>query len=283
MIRRLAHAKINIGLRILSKRNDGFHNIETIFHRIALHDEITFNHSERTILSTNSSILPIDNTNLCLQAVTMYNHLHFQANSVSIDLTKRIPLGAGLGGGSSDAASTLLALNELSTTPIRKEELSALAIKLGSDVPYFLSDGTARATGRGELLEYFRLELPYSILLIYPRVHIETAWAYKHIEPNLHTDEENLRTLLLRHLNSPDALQKNIRNDFEPIVLKSFPEVNDARNRLNDLGACFVQLSGSGSSVYGFFTDNALLSNAVAELEPRYDLFVTPPFFQAVV
>ena len=174
-----AYAKINLGLRILRKRADGYHDIETIFYRIQPYDEIVLELSHGISLVCNNSELPTDEGNLCVRAAGMLQQHYDIIERVHISLKKSIPVGAGLGGGSSDAASVLTGLVELWKLPASENDLRSFAVQLGSDVPYFLEPGTAYGTGRGEKLDYFDFDFPYWIVLVYPNIHISTAWAYR--------------------------------------------------------------------------------------------------------
>lgn len=275
-----APAKINIGLRILRKRSDGYHDIETIFHRIALSDEITLERSTGISFSSDDPTLPTDERNLCVRAAHLLrDEARGECGGVSIHLKKRIPAGAGLGGGSSDAASTLLGLEKLWKLRLTAQRRHALAATVGSDVPYFLRPGSASATGRGEVLEYFRLDLPYWILLVYPAVQVSTAWAYSQVRPGEGTNAVPLREILSGYAGNLGELSLNVKNDFEPAVFRSFPAVREIKERVISLGAGFAQMSGSGSSVYGFFEEERRLRRAAEILGERFSVFVTPPFY----
>ncbi|TAK60449.1 MAG: 4-(cytidine 5'-diphospho)-2-C-methyl-D-erythritol kinase, partial [Bacteroidetes bacterium] len=178
MVIKKAYAKINIGLRILGKREDGYHDIETIFHRTNIFDRLIFELNKEIFISVSGFPLPNDNNNLSLRAANLLRQSYNLPFGVKIGLEKNIPIGAGLGGGSSDAAATLLGLRTLWNLPISIAELNVLAQQLGADVPYFLHDDSAYGTGRGDTLEYFHLDLPYWIVLVYPAIHVSTAWAY---------------------------------------------------------------------------------------------------------
>lgn len=187
-----AYAKINLGLRVVRKRADEFHDIETVFHRINLFDEIELTpHTKGISLRSSNTQLPRDSSNLCVQAALLFQKETNTHKGVDILLQKNIPVGAGLGGGSSDAAAVLFALSELWNTPVPFTTLRELALQLGSDVPYFLLDGTAYATGRGEMLEYFPFEIPYWIATVFPNEQIFTKWAYHNVTP----DDSRKKTL----------------------------------------------------------------------------------------
>jgi 4-diphosphocytidyl-2-C-methyl-D-erythritol kinase len=275
-----AYAKINIGLRILGKRSDGYHNIETVFHQIDLYDELLLEPAQTVKLTTTSPGVPGDSTNLCIQAAELIRDRAGRAEGINIHLTKRIPVGAGLGGGSSDAATVLVALNRLWQIGMTPAELELLGAQLGSDVPFFVQGGTAAGTSRGEILEHFDLNIPYWILTVTPRVHISTAWAYSNVQLNKDASAKRLRLLVEESMPSPEKIRSNVSNDFEELVYRSYPEIKHLKERLNQSGALFSQLSGSGSSVYGFFRDEGSAQSAAAHCPSTCATSVTAPSFK---
>ena len=282
------YAKINLGLRILGKRSDGYHNIETIFHRVHPFDDLTFEHSSTIEMKSNLPYLPTDERNLCIRAAQILRAQTGVKDGVKISLQKNIPIGAGLGGGSSDAAATLIGLAQFWNLNITTNELHEIATKIGSDVPYFLKVGSAYATGRGEMLEYFDLKLPYWIVVAYPDVHVSTAWAYQAIhDPNLkhkpdfspETRTTSLKQIVSEHLNAPEQLNRLLHNDFEPVVLHKYESIAFTKVSMYATGAVFAQMSGSGSAVYGFFTDEPTAAEAMKKLGERCKVFLTPKEF----
>lgn len=280
MIRVKAYAKINLGLRIIRRRDDGYHDIETIFHRINLFDELSLTPSSTISMSCGQSGLPTDDRNLCIRAAELIAQRCGMQAGVHIDLTKTIPIGAGLGGGSSDAAATLSGLHQLWNLRMSDTELSAIAVQLGSDVPYFMRGGSAYATARGDVLDYFRLNLPYWILVVYPNLHVSTAWAYQEFKSQNSKFKISLKSAVLDHINEPQKLRQLVVNDFETIVVHTHEPVARARDALIGSGAEFVQLSGSGSSVYGLFRDEDTARNAEKICRRHTAVFMTPPHFQ---
>ncbi len=276
-----AFAKINLGLRILRKRGDGYHDIETIFHRVNIFDELTFSSSPSITLTCNRPELSQGEDNLCTKAANFLHEAYSVKDGVHIQLTKHIPVGAGLGGGSADAATTLLSLNHFWSLNLDKKSLEAFALQLGSDVPFFLHEGSAYATGRGERLEYFQLDLPYWIVLVFPNVNISTAWAYQKSEIIDQKPKIKIKDTLLENIHRPQRLMTLIQNDFEPLVLRSYPVIAQVKKRLYDLGAEFAQMSGSGSSMYGLFSNEQHVLDAADELKKTHLVFVTPPHFTA--
>jgi 4-diphosphocytidyl-2-C-methyl-D-erythritol kinase len=285
MITLKAYAKINLGLRILRKREDGYHEIKTVFTRVNPFDEINLELDSKISMTSNEINLPIDGANLCIRAAKLLQQQSGITKGAKISLIKNIPIGAGLGGGSSDAASTLIGLVKLWDLKIWEEKLCSIALELGSDVPYFLKTGTAFATGRGEILEYFNFDLPYWVLLLYPNVQVSTAWAYQSLnDPHSHhvshpTSQITLKDFLLKNIHNPHELNQNLLNDFEPVVLHEHKQIGFAKLMLYAEGACFAQMSGSGSSVFGFFKDEHKAISAAEKLQNRYKVFITPPNF----
>ena len=235
-----AHAKINWSLRITGKRADGFHDLETLFQEISLHDTLTFHEADRLTLSCDDPTIPVDETNLIVRAARA-----LAAPPVAIHLEKRIPAGGGLGGGSSDAAATLVALDrmfELQTPPGRLQEL---ALGLGSDVPFFLVGGTAYATGRGEVLTPVAPMRNIPLLLVLPDERVLTKDAFAMIRrysPPL----------------GPDAYRDValFTNDFEEPLFAMHPRLRELRDRLRDAGATWAAMTGSGSTIVGAFAND---------------------------
>lgn len=274
-----AYAKINIGLRILNKRTDGYHNLETVFTRINLFDGIIFEESNDIVLKTNIRGLPSGKNNFCTQAATMLKEQCGVSKGVRIFLNKLIPLGSGLGGGSSDAAAVLSYLPKFWGIEVTKEKLNSIAINIGSDVPYFLEQGAAYATGRGEKLEYFKLDIPYWILLIYPNVSVSTAWAYQNLKMKSNKNDRSLKDLIQDYIHLPNKLDEYIKNDFETLVFEKYPQVKKLKLSLFESGADFVQMSGSGSSVYAFYKDEHAAKTSELEFSKDYKAFLTQPNF----
>ena len=276
-----AYAKINLGLHILRKRADGYHDIETIFHRIQISDTITV---ERNVTDTITiqcihPEVPNNSDNLCYKAADLFFSEIGHTGELMITIDKNIPVGAGLGGGSSDAAAVLRACNMLYGYPLDDTALTGIASRIGSDVPYFLHSGSAYATGRGEILEYFELELPYWIVLVYPRIHIETKWAYQSSTPEREVKQSNLKSLVRDNVLQPRSWVNTLRNDFEAAVFREYPVIMRVKEALVKGGADFALMSGSGSSVFGLYQDEKYATEIAESLSSTYDVWITPPFF----
>ena len=273
-----AYAKINFGLHIRGKRADGYHELETVFLRVNINDTISFAPCNSLQFSCSDPDLAAADSNLCLKAARLLLSEANVTQGVEIRLQKSIPIGAGLGGGSSDAAATLVGLNDFLALRLPKELLTDLAAQLGSDIPFFTqASPAAYATGRGELLSPLELSLPFSIVIVYPDVQISTSWAYSRLQLTKHTEEKNLREIVLEAIGQPPFKRSEIRNDFEPLVFSHYPQVSAVHDTLRRSGAVFAQLSGSGSAVYGLFEKEP---RGVAEQFPlHYRIFITPPHF----
>lgn len=273
-----AYAKINLGLWIINKREDGYHNLQTIFHKINFFDELEVKTSQKTSIETNDNNLPKDGRNLCIKAVRLFN-TKFQTNlNVKIILKKNIPIGAGLGGGSSDAAIVLRALSQLTEKKIEHKELMEAALELGSDVPYFLNEGTAFATGRGEILDYFCLSLPYWILTVTPLIHISTKWAYKNLRLKDH-QKNDLRSMILENISNLNLIKDLVTNDFEDFIFENYPEIKNIKKSLYESGAKFALLSGSGSTVFALYEDKEAAEKTQERFKNIYITSLTDPYF----
>jgi 4-diphosphocytidyl-2-C-methyl-D-erythritol kinase len=241
-----AYAKVNFGLRVTGKRADGYHDIETIFQTISLHDTLTFTPAGALTLTCDAPDIPADDTNLVLRAARAAG-----APPFAIALQKRIPAGGGLGGGSADAAATLRALGRAD---------ASIALQLGSDVPFFLLGGTAYATGRGEQLVPLPSLSGIPLVLIFPSERVSTAQAYamlRRFSPPLGL--ERVRAMIdddfLAHASA-------LINDFE----EALPHLARLKTKLYELGAAWAGMSGSGSTIVGAFRDVAARDAALARL-----------------
>lgn len=276
-----AYAKINLGLHVLGKRPDGYHNIETVFRLIDVYDELDVLQSDEGIqFFSNAPELANDNTNLCVRAANLLHDLTGTHTGVEMSMIKHIPIGAGLGGGSSDAAATLKGLTKLWSLDISSEELQTISATLGSDVPFFFTGQTAYATGRGEVLKPFDLGIPYWILVATPGIRVSTTWAYSTTKPKPNLKRPNLQTLLEQEIGNLECLRTNLVNDFEEAVFPQFPEISTLKDALLAGGAELALMSGSGSSVFGFFTAPEKAEGLAKDLSSRFFTSVTEPLFK---
>lgn len=255
--------KINLGLRILSKRPDGFHDLETLFYPVGLRDALEMLPASSVSLHVSGASIPGDPlTNLCVKAYELLAADFPAVRPVDIYLHKRIPTGAGLGGGSSDGASALLLLNRLFRLGLSREVLVAYAARLGSDCPFFIYDSPCFATGRGEVLTPVALDMSgYELVLVNPGIHVPTGWAFGQlaresgppagaglgVTPG--ADDSG-------SLAAPPVTQWRewLVNDFEAPVFAAYPAIGRIKEQLYAAGAVYASMSGSGSTVYGWFT-----------------------------
>lgn len=263
----VAPAKVNLSLRVLGKRTDGFHDIETFISPISLADELELDKREHGIeLSCDDRTVPSGQDNLAVRAATAFFEATGIRGGVSIQLRKRIPHGAGLGGGSSDAAATLAALNQLFDTNLPREALARLAESLGSDVPFFVFGSAGIARGRGELISPQRLSGSFSLLLLKPEWGVPTPWAYRkwseaHFIPNVRYDAQ-------------ECDGHTFVNDLERPVFEKFAFLARMKMWLLDQSEVQVALmSGSGSTIFAVLKDSdqtdRLAARARLELDPN--------------
>jgi 4-diphosphocytidyl-2-C-methyl-D-erythritol kinase len=258
-----AYAKLNLGLRVLYKRPDGYHELRTVFQTISLADQLDIAFTPTTQTRVEILGTPEITDNLVEKAA----RLALEAMSIHADvifrLKKRIPSGAGLGGGSSDAAAVLLALPVLAGIPIQEPKLSSIAVQLGSDVPFFLHGGTALGLGRGEELYPLPELRGVQALVVVPDIHSSTAEAYRDLSQTLTSNPlQNKLASFQQHLwTGPDAPGVD-ENDFEPVVFTRHPELAEIRDRLIHLGAKQAMMTGSGSALFAIFENQALLDVA---------------------
>ena len=251
----IANAKINIGLQITGKRPDGYHLISSFFLEVDLHDRLhisTTDDSKITFTSGGLNI-PGSDLNICVRAAQLLQREAALSVGANIHLEKNIPIGAGLGGGSSDAATTLKTLNTMWDLNLSNQTLSSLALELGADVPFFLRGGLQLAAGIGEqLIPIDQNPLQeYCILLITPNLHIPTQWAYQQLKKALISSGNSYNFNIL---SSPINWQL-FDNVFERVIVSAYPEVGQIKLQLKSAGAIWSSLSGSGSTMFGIFDD----------------------------
>jgi 4-diphosphocytidyl-2-C-methyl-D-erythritol kinase len=256
-------AKINVGLRIIGKRPDGFHDIETIFYPVSLCDALEFVILPGSAVDDELVVTGIDigtphDNNLVIKAVRRLRDI-FSFPFLKIHLHKVIPPGAGLGGGSSDAASMMKAIIKYFDFPVTGSELGAYALDLGSDCPFFIDPYPSFATGRGEIIKPVSPILQgFHIILLNPRIGISTREAYLNTYPS--EPEASLETLISY---KPSQWKKLIFNDFEDYVFKLYPEIAELKVALYNCGALYSSLSGSGSSVYGIYSERPEIQDKI--------------------
>ena len=262
-------AKINWTLRVLGKREDGFHELFTVFQTVSLHDTIHFAESDTLELTCNDPGVPLDERNLIIKAAQALQNMVGTAKSAAIHLEKRIPSPGGLGGGSSNAAVALVGLKRLWGIDIMDEELQPIAAGLGSDVPFFLQGGTALGTGRGEKIEPVGDVTEDYMLVVTPDVHVSTRDAFERLDaPTLtNADMDRILTVCRLEAKSRDFHRSVLINDFEASVFAAYPEVERVKEALLNLGAVNVAMSGSGASIFAIFDKEETRQAAIKALD----------------
>ncbi len=254
------NTKLNIGLSITSKRPDGYHDIESVFYPLNFGDVLEVvpaaGNGKMKFAEYGIAIPGEQVDNLCVKAYHLLDR-DYQLPSVNVALLKRIPIGAGLGGGSSDGVEMLKALNTIFSLNLSSSDLKTYALSLGSDCPFFVDNIPKFVAGRGEILEDSSLELTnYWVLLVFPEFHVSTVEAYASIQPKN-------ATYNLREINKLPMKywQENIVNDFERPIAAKFPIVSRIKKQLGEMGAVYTAMSGSGSTVYGIFKNKPHFSS----------------------
>lgn len=249
-----AAAKINLFLKVVRKRTDGYHDIYSLFQAINLFDHLSFSRSNKEgmrLLIEDNVDLPLDEKNLVIRAATLLFERFDLSGGLEIRLKKNIPVAAGLGGGSSDAASTIYAISRLYDLNLSTENMQEIGLEIGSDVPFFFSFGQAVVTGRGELINNISLPVDYSIVLIVPPIAVSTAESYKRLNLSLTGFVDDVRFARCKDFTELVARICDIGNDFEEDHLESFPVLKEIRDVLERSGAVLTCISGSGPTMFG--------------------------------
>jgi 4-diphosphocytidyl-2-C-methyl-D-erythritol kinase len=250
-----ANAKINLGLNITEKRSDGYHNIETIFYPVKLNDVVEITDAKDTTCMVKGIDVPGEaKDNLCLKAFNVLRK-DFDLPAQQITLLKNIPVGAGLGGGSSDAAHLVKLVNEKFKLGLSVVTMQDYVRGLGADCAFFIENKPVFACGKGDEFESIAIDLSnYRVVLVKPPVHVSTAAAYAGIKPE--SPRRSIKDLI--HL-PVEKWKGQLENDFEPSVFLGYPEIEQVKSKLYQLGALFALMSGSGSCVYGIFDQKVSL------------------------
>jgi len=277
----ISHAKINLGLQVLNKRDDGYHNLHSLFVEIDLDDTLVFTPSDEfhlTIAGRESMEIPLDESNLITKA---YKLIRSKVENISMEydihLKKKIPMGSGLGGGSSNAATVLTALNQLWALNLASDDLENMGKSLGADIPFFIRGGLQLVEGIGDILSFVNPEplKNMKFLLVFSPIHISTPWAYKALNKTLQPDKSRPKFAPLSIVMNWELFE----NDFERVIHETYPEIRETKARLQNAGALYVGLSGSGSTVFGVF-DNLQKAKSILEQFDQYQTFLTSPVFR---
>ena len=267
-------SKINLGLKVLNLRDDNYHNISSVFIEVDLHDTLKFIPSSSFSLHCSNEIIPINTENTITKAYKLLNKKFNFKNHYKILLEKNIPIGGGMGGGSSNAAFTLKALNKLNNLKLTNKQLYDFSLKIGSDVPFFIEGGIKLVSGRGEIINDYSAPLinDLYILLIFPDFSVDTSWAYKKIKNKLQYKEYSTKFPAL----DSQVNWKLFENDFEDIVGSAYPEIFEIKQFLYNNGALYSGLSGSGSTMFGVYNDRNVLE-AVKQSISHYNTLIVSP------
>lgn len=256
-------AKINLGLEVLRRRADGYHDINSIFVAIDLHDELEIAPSDSIEFTCEPNVTADVESNLVVRAARAL--LDPISRGAKIRLRKHIPTGAGLGGGSSDAAATLVGLRKLYDLTVSDNDLAAIAAGLGSDVPFFLSHGQALIGGRGDIVQPVTIDVPWTFGLVIPDIHVNTAAAYSTLGITGEQHGNNLVDIIRRGVDNQEVMRSSLINDFERSVFTQHPVLQAIKTHLLDAGATYAAMSGSGSTIFGLFTS---VESATIALRP---------------
>jgi 4-diphosphocytidyl-2-C-methyl-D-erythritol kinase len=257
-------AKVNLRLEILNKRKDGYHELKTVFQKISLHDTLHFSLKKEKGISivTDHPNLPVGKTNLVYQAAQSMLKASDYQGGIHIEIKKEIPLGAGLGGGSSNAATTLKALNQLLKRSLSKRKLMEMGLEIGADVPFFIWKGAAIGSGIGEKLKKVTLpDLQY--VLIYPNFEVSTRWAYQ----NFVLTNQRIHFNLHKFLKTPEGISSILFNHLEEVVSRKYPQIEVMKNSLLSRGALGALMTGSGPTVFGLFQDDKSATGAYEKIK----------------
>ncbi|MDR7857584.1 4-(cytidine 5'-diphospho)-2-C-methyl-D-erythritol kinase [Tissierella sp.] len=265
-----SYGKINLGLDVLYKREDGYHEINTIMQQISLKDTLTIREiKEDIVLGSNDENLPLDSTNLVYRAWKILQEKTGINKGIEINIHKRIPIAAGLGGGSSNAAAILKGLNDLWKLNLREEELMELGVQIGADVPYCIMGGTALAEGIGEKLTRLKSFSGKLVLLANPGIEVSSAKVYNNLK--LQNNPQLDMKKMLSSLANDDlkSVANNMVNVMEEVVIEEHPIILEIKNEMKKWGALGSLMSGSGSTVFGLFDDLDKLNHSMNKLKEK--------------
>jgi len=258
-----SYAKVNLGLQLLRKREDGYHDIATVFQQINFFDDLYLKKTSSSInVKCSDPAIPLDSRNLTVKAFEIFRERAGISDGVEIYIQKRIPPDSGLGGGSSNAATTLIMANRLWKTRLSQRQLLDMAQEIGSDVPFFILGGTVLGEGRGEKLTPFRLPRRFWIVLLCPRIRVSTPWAYREAKIALTNEEKMTKFRAIFSDFNSQTLQDCLKNDLEDSVFQRHPILREMKELLYKRDAFYASMSGSGSSLYGLFNGRVAAQKA---------------------
>lgn len=281
-----AYAKINLGLDVIRKRPDGYHDVSMIMQSVSLYDTISIKRTKFQSITIRSNLyyLPRDRRNLVYKAVELFNKEHPIRSGLNIFINKRIPVAAGLAGGSADAAATLKGLNVLCQTGLSLEDLMRMGVQLGADVPYCLLMGTAHSEGIGEILTPLPPMPDCSILLVKPNISVSTKYVYENLILNDEIKHPDIPSML-KALKENDLyrLTPLMENILESVTIKEYPLIRDIKDKMMDKEALVALMSGSGPTVFGIFDDQNKAERAYRyfkSLSNKKQVYLTKPYYR---
>ena len=253
--------KVNIGLKVLSQRDDGYHNIYTIFQELNFGDSIDIEKRDHGFkIIANVDWIPTNKSNICYKAYTEIKKEFSEVKGIHIKIDKKIPIGSGLGGGSANAAALLKGIKNIYKLEVTESKLEEIGGEVGADVPFFIRGKTQLGEGVGDKLTQLPKAIIGTYLLVIPKISIRTEWAYSVIKNRLNNQNKNAK--FSSFINEDYSSLQIFENDFEQIVIPAYPEIGAIKSKLLNLGARFASLSGSGSTVYGVYDDEASAKEA---------------------
>lgn len=275
-----APAKINLFLEVLHRRQDGFHDINSLFQAVSLYDTLTFELTDQpgiVLTVPGNETLPTGADNLVVRAFELMRRRFGFSQGMAVKLEKRIPVAAGLAGGSSDAAATILACNILHKLKLRSSAMADLGLEIGSDLPFFFSRGQALVTGRGERIEETEFPVDYSLVLVCPQLAISTAASYGSLRMDLTKSKHPFKLPCCRAV--VDFIQALGRtgNDFEGTHFRSYPELRKIKDELLQRGAALVRMSGSGPTMFGVYFDRPEFEDLNDEIWGHWRFYTVTP------
>lgn len=251
MLSILATAKINLGLNVITKRPDGYHDVDMIMQSIALADQLSLVNHHEVKLTCSNRRLPVDSSNLVWKAVSALKAETGYSGGVKIHIIKKIPIAAGLAGGSADAAAALIGLNRLWGLGLTQEQLVEIGVKIGADVPFCIFQGTARAQGIGEKLTRIHSKLETDLLLVTPDVQVPTAFIYQKLQLDQLKNRPRIEPMIeALETGNLDEVQANWGNVMEPVALKEFPAIAAVKEYFHRFGLTANMMSGSGPTIF---------------------------------
>jgi len=271
-----SYSKVNIGLKVLSQRDDGYHNIYTIFQELNFGDSIDIEKRDCGFkIIANVDWIPTNKSNICYKAYTEIKKEFSEVKGIHIKIDKKIPIGSGLGGGSANAAALLKGIKNIYKLEVTESKLEEIGGEVGADVPFFIRGKTQLGEGIGDKLTQLPKAIIGTYLLVIPKISIRTEWAYSVIKNRLNNQNKNAK--FSSFINEDYSSLQIFENDFEQIVIPAYPEIGAIKQKLLELGARFASLSGSGSTVYGIFDEDAFAKKAELFFHPAHQTILANP------